>query len=51
MFSLKQDNNEKNEIEIGSFDLDRMKEALSGEEKEIPDNLSREELRDFILNN
>jgi hypothetical protein len=51
MFSFKQDNKEKNEIEIGSFDLDRMKNALSEEEKEIPDNLSRAELRYFILNN
>lgn len=33
-----------------NFDLERMKEALKGPFITIPSGLSREELRDFLLN-
>lgn len=35
---------------VGKFDIDRMKEALSQEDIDVPANMHGEELRQFILN-
>jgi hypothetical protein len=34
---------------VGNFDKNRMKKALSTETFELPDGLTREEMRQFIL--
>ncbi|WP_157833126.1 hypothetical protein [Oceanospirillum maris] len=35
--------------EIGDFDLERMKKAISGEKIKIPQGLTREQKKQFIL--
>ena len=37
------------ECNAGNFDKNRMKKALSTETVELPDGLTREEMRQFIL--
>lgn len=40
---------QSNNFDIGNFDKNRMKKALSSKTFELPDGLTREEMRQFIL--